>query len=317
MITAVLVGNVNGRSISEYAQWIPFHVLPLLELATGADIDTSWLEFRDCDGGLVQRLHLDRRVVSYSDGHETIDETGRGYTGIFLTKTLQSPLIGTTLMTILLRHLVRVGINSNIEEKMIHLFQMIDALCGYYHLSSVNLLQSLDSSQTKKVKDALNEAARKIENLIPAAQHAGDTDQVHSLVSIAFRSKSVPTSTDTKLKTAVPALLLLPQFQFPDAMVLDADFATNPRSDNVHTWGDLLSKYRNTVIHDGYLDIKDQEDFDNAYRFLIHFHDLMIRIVLKMLGYTDDYESPSSEWHGMKKVDWVTGSTKPTELGYR
>jgi hypothetical protein len=320
VITAVMVGSIGTNDIEDANTWLPFDVLLLIALASGVEVGVPWVEFRDADGGLVRRDHFSSRWPSFTDGSAIIaeDHANRGYLGPFLSQALHSAEIGSSLTRVLLHNLVRAGSRHrlSIEEKLMPLFQCVDALCIKYGLAATNLTANLDINQRSTVKIALSEAAATIEKLCTLA---GVTpDQQYSLMRIAERARAIPPSTDNKLRTAAPALISLPLFSFPDVELLNAHYAAHPGPRGAATWGDAFSIYRNAVTHDGYLDFQGGAyDFEDTVMFFLHLHDVTIRMVLKMLDYTDDYESPASAWRGMKPVDWVTSQTSVAELGYR
>ena len=82
---------------------------------------------------------------------------------------------------------------------------------------------------------------------------------------------------------------LLNQFGLPDADVLAKHYQANPRADG-RKWPDLLAKYRGTVMHRGYFDFRtgDQQIME-VYRVLLHLHDIVLRLIFKMLGYGGPY----------------------------
>jgi hypothetical protein len=83
------------------------------------------------------------------------------------------------------------------------------------------------------------------------------------------------------------------------------------------SWSDAASMYRNAVVHDGYLD-----SFGEAYReedaedFALHMHDLLIRVLLKLVGYEGNYQPATTMARDTRKLDWVEANTAPHSLGY-
>ncbi len=320
LITAVMVGSIGENLIEDANKWLPSDVLSLIAFASGVEVIAPWVEFRDANANLVRRDHFHSRWPSFTEGTPIIaeDHFNRGYLGPFLSQALRSAEVGTSLTRVLLHNIVRAGSRHRltIEEQMMSLFQNLDALCNKYGLAATNLTANLDANQRVAVKAALDGAAEAIEKLCTVAETTAD--QADSIDRIARRTRAIPPSTDEKLRTAAPSLLSLPRFSFPDVALLDAYYAAHPGPRGATTWGDALSAYRNAVTHDGYLDFQGGAyDFDDAIRFLLHLHDLITRIVLKMLGYTEHYESPADAWRGMRAVDWVTPHTSVAELGYR
>ena len=78
-ITAVMVGDadVSRNNTSEFAVsdgWLPVDLLLLLSLGNGNGVGSPWIEFRDTNGKLIQRLHLSTTTPNFANGLPTIDE---------------------------------------------------------------------------------------------------------------------------------------------------------------------------------------------------------------------------------------------------
>jgi hypothetical protein len=76
--------------------------------------------------------------------------------------------------------------------------------------------------------------------------------------------------------------------------------------------------FRGTVMHAGYFDLKtSDDDIMSLYHVLLHLHDIVVRIVLKMLGYDGPYSPAVLEYVSCEPVDWVKPDTSPRKLGYK
>jgi hypothetical protein len=88
-VTAVMVGEVGSNPI-EFEQlegWFPFEFLDVLSLATGVEVGSPWLEFRDARGGLVRRIHVRMNCHPFSRGRAAIEERIHQGTGMLLTSS--------------------------------------------------------------------------------------------------------------------------------------------------------------------------------------------------------------------------------------
>jgi hypothetical protein len=85
----------------------------------------------------------------------------------------------------------------------------------------------------------------------------------------------------------------------------------NDKLHNDKWWIKLYKKYRNQVIHEGYLPISyPKEEYIPLW---MHLQDLLIRIVLKKLSYDGEYRKFIPERKNCR-VDWVQESTPINEL---
>ncbi|MDQ1282464.1 MAG: hypothetical protein QG666_253, partial [Euryarchaeota archaeon] len=112
---------------------------------------------------------------------------------------------------------------------------------------------------------------------------------------------------------------LLRVFNFHDAEIVDNYYQKNPRKDG-RDWCTILSHYRGAVIHSSYFDFRSgQYDLFEVVKICAHLHDILRRIVFKMLCYTGTYQRavivPNS-WSGSYSIDWVKPDTPASELGY-
>ncbi len=96
-----------------------------------------------------------------------------------------------------------------------------------------------------------------------------------------------------------------------------ARFRAHTHQDASASWLQTVNRYRNAVVHDDYLDIfgggHGEELIESA---LIHLHDLLVRVVLKLLGYGGAYQPTVSTSRDSRTIDWVKPETPPASLGY-
>ena len=315
--TAVMIGEVGTKlthQFSDLSEWFPFDFLSLLGLATGSEVGAPWIEFRDGRGRLVRRIHVRLGRPSFSKGHRNIDEVIHRGTGTLLTKYQLSEHSGNSYLMPTLKHIIRGGLSSlNIEDNMSHIFRAFEGLCEHYGLNTQDLTQNLDHSQRIFVKETLKKATIEIRE---KAKSSCKSDQRDALTRIASRTEN---ACNTDQYFGLKAIGLIDQFDLLDAKIIDAHYQTNPRLDK-RMWHQVLSHYRGVVFHQGFFDFNTGEyDFYDLLRIKYHLHDILIRIVLKMLCYDGTYQRAvpiSGDWEAPWPVDWVKPDTPASELGY-
>ncbi len=316
IVTSIMVGEIGPNQIdfNSLKQWFPFQFLNLLGVATGTEVGSNWIEFRDDQGALVQRLHININNPWFSKGHKAIDEVIHGGTGTLLSNYQFSLHKGNTYLTAVLKHLLRASSNSlTIEDQMAHLFRAFDCLCEIYNLSIQNLIQKLDDSQKEIIKENLAFSARVIRTL---AKTTSQLDQKNSIQQIAER---VQNSSNSDRDFGLALVDFLKVFDQPDADIIGRYYRENPREDG-REWCDILSRYRGVVIHSSYFDFESGlYDFFEVAKISAHLHDILLRVVLRMLCYSGTYQRsvivPNS-WADSYSLDWVKPDTPASELGY-
>lgn len=317
IITTVMIGEVGTNSASDFAdleKWFPFDFLGLLGLATGSEIGAPWIELRDSRGRLVRRIHVSLGRPCFSKGHRSIDEVRHRGTGQLLTISRYSLHQQYSYMNPIIKHLIRGGLdNILLEDKMSHLFRAFDSLCEVYDLNTQYLTQNLNDGQKTIVKQSLKQAAQTIRN---EAKTTSNSDQNNSLRKIAER---VVNSNNTDRDFGLAFIDLLKKFNLPDADIVDAHYQINPRPDG-YKLHQVLSHYRGVVIHEGYFNFSEEEyESYDVLRIWKHVHDILIRIVLKMLQYDGTYQRAvliPGDWKASWPLDWVKPNTSASELGY-
>lgn len=71
-------------------------------------------------------------------------------------------------------------------------------------------------------------------------------------------------------------------------------------------------------MHLNYLGIT-KDDLGKAYNAIIltnHLHDILLRIVFKIIGYSRTYNPTVSDFFDDRPVSWVRDETTPQQLGY-
>jgi hypothetical protein len=104
----------------------------------------------------------------------------------------------------------------------------------------------------------------------------------------------------------------------PDADIVDAYYLANPRPDGIPTWSTVLSKYRGTPVHIGFFNISGKEhDADDIWTVETHLHDVLLRIIFKIIGYDGTYQPPVKTLSSATPADWVVPGLPASELGYK
>lgn len=320
LITTVMVGEVGTNSIdfAHLGQWFPFDFLLLLGLATGTEVTAPWIEFRDEQGKLIQRIHINLGRPCFSEGDFSMredmdlnhDSSGIGY---LLTCSQLSPDYGKPHLRSALEHVVQSGLYSlTLEQRLSHVCQALDGLCKEYGLDVQNLLETLDpktldpetldpetlDSNSKLrhiVKETLSFAVDEIkkaaENVATSAATPLPPDWRQSKQGTLDRIAQRVTSAIQKDKAFGLAIVgLLKQFNLPDADIIDAHYRANPRSNRTETWDGIVSKYRNELIHRGYFNFDEGEyNLEDALRITQHLRDILLRILFTLLGYNGNY----------------------------
>lgn len=315
-ITAIMVGETNAipSGIKQHQWWEPLEFLRLLSLATGNEISCSWIEFRDDQGGLVQRNHMNFQRSMFISGHTAIDERyNPGCISYLLKQAQQSPNFGKSYIRAVIKSLVISGLQGpTIEDKLSSLFRAIDCLIQEFHLNEESKAKQHLSPQIKtNVESITAEAAQAVRALKKGSNNSEEKEALERIANQLFQAK------EARVGYGKAVLALLKQFDLPDAEVVTAYYAIKPRADK-RNWIEVLSYYRAIVIHNSYFIFSEEEqDIGDAVRIIYHLHDILIRIVLKLLNYEAPYQPIMAKYAGYSvKPDWVKLDTPAHELGY-
>jgi len=311
-LTSLMVGELRSNPIDfeSLDQQVPIDFLELLGLATGTEIGSPWIEFRAADGDLVKRIHAEFNNPIYFKGHVAIDEYSDPGISTLLAQSQSLLHLGNSYMIATLKHLVRAGSrNLTTEEKLTHLFQALDCLCETFDLKTQHLNQRLNTNQQMKIKEILKKARMDIMAISSAATI---DEQSQAIREIANRTSSNPAATTRDFGLSLSDLLKL--FGLPDVILIENYYQT---SKNGKSWIRYISHCRGVVMHKGFLDFYGDE-FDPKEINIIrsHLHDILLRLVFKMLNYDGIYQSPIRPLPDRNEANWVKPSTSPDKLGY-
>jgi hypothetical protein len=317
-ITAALVGPVCGgiSSWSEIRDWFPFGMLNLLGLSSGSRVGAPWVEFYDENGALAQRSHIQLGTSLYEVGDEFINDIiHSGGLGELITCALNSNEFDQAYITIALNHLILGNRYSQaLEDKVGHFCRALDSLASHFGFDVQNLLDGIGEEDKAEVRNILRDAREKIRKLATKRKEGGESQIASTLDRIAERAAATPATTDRNFGLAV--LDLIKRFQMHDAAVAGAYYAAHPRGDG-RSWAALLSHYRGLSLHGGAFRFEPGEDSPvEVFRFANHLGDIVIRIVLKILGYRGEYQDKNAKWADSRSLDWVTPDTPAIQLGF-
>jgi len=316
--TAVMVGPIGDHPIDPESvyTWLPIDLLPVLGLATGQEVSAPWAELRSARGTLVRRIHRHIGIPIFSRGRGAMDEGFYNGTGALLTAALKSRWFGTDLLRATLKQVIRAGfVSATLEDRLVHCFRAIEGLSkALTSRESKRPEDVLPPEYWKHVQRILRSASRDIRSLAREANQRGMDETANTLELIADR---VP-----ELRNVEPGLgrrlkELLHLYELPDAMILEKHYKQNRRA-HKKEWISALSFYRGMTLHEGFIDFdSDKTDPGEVWEISVHLHDVLMRIILKMLGYDGLYHPAMATDSRMEPLDWVTPEMSATALGYR
>lgn len=320
-LTAIMVGELGlhpSGNFSDLHTWFPIDYLHLLGIATGSEIGATWIEIRDERGKLVRRIHVDFGNPTFIKGHRSIDEVAAKGIGHLLTQAVSSPYWGTSLLRVVLRHVVRGGLQNQtlLEDRFSYLCRGFETLCkklGIY-TQQLNLTQGLNDEEKNAVKTILQESSKRLLDYSQNHETAKFPDKVRKIQKIGDR---VLSSQSKSNDFGLAVCDLLQQFTFPDADIVDAYYAASPRPDKIMAWHQVLSFYRGAVLHVGYFDVSIQHNREDIMRIILHLHDALLRVVFRMLNYSSTYIPTVVSYTINKPIDWVKPDTPAQQLGYK
>jgi len=313
-INAVMVGpaHVESVSFSDYGGLFPLDVLPLMTLATGGSVGAPWVEFRDENGRLVRRIHIQFGSPPYQRRVDALlgflPKVGLGE---LLTRMFSSPERGKNYLRVAMNRAISASKQpQTLEDRFVSLVRAFETLCYHYGLGTQDLMVSLDVLQQNDVKKVLTAASAEIRAL-----RIGETapDRRGALERIASRAGNAA----NKEKDFGMAMIdLTRRFALSDADILEAHLTAHTIA-STDSWAGLLSKLRGAVTHEAYFELPSgRHDLDEILMVTDHLHDLLLRILFKILGYSGMYQPQTPLLPRFEQVDWVTPATPAAFLGY-
>jgi len=311
-VTSVMIGEYS----SEEAEMRPVDLLPVLSLATGRPVGGSWIEFRDEDAQLVYRIHANLGRYTYGHGRPVVhDVIHRGGLGKLLTEAGHSTILSNPLIRGALRNSAQAISGEDVTTICYYTFTVLDGIFKYYNIEPlIHPLKSfLTQAQISNIEQILTQAKKDIESLktkITDPTSPTGKKQSEIIEKVAQKARSQPLEKRSEFGDKLATLV--GRMSLNDIEVLSSYFQ------NIDTWIDKVNLYRNTTMHATHYDnIFDPQTRQDLEQILPHLIDILIRVLLKAVGYTGNYapymESPNSS----EEVDWVKQSTSARSLGYK
>lgn len=306
-ITALMISEVTSK-LEEC--WFPNDYTNLISAAIGNVVGASWIEFRDEMGKLVSRQHNMQLGDEYQKGYAIINEAVHGGLGHLITVASKSQEFGKSYYRVLVAHLIRLqSYSRQIEDHMDLLCRTFDTLCEEFDFSIQNLAKSLPKDVQIKIKSILSNARREVREI----SDGSSTDIKPTLQQIENRIVNA-SNTDRAFGLAVSDLLK--KYELPDKSIMDKYYAQFPESQE-KSWVNILTKYRGAAVHTGYF-TEENYDIHDVLVLEDHLQDILVRIVLKVVGYEGNYQPRVIQYLvDGKKVDWVKEDTLASQLGYK
>ncbi|HRE46667.1 MAG TPA: hypothetical protein PLD47_03000 [Aggregatilineales bacterium] len=305
-VTSVMVGVCSSKSESDETH--PADVLlPTLSLATGRHVGASWIEFRDENGGLVYRIHANLGRYTYGRGRPIIDDLiHQGGLGRLLTQASQSNAVLQSAIHKASDNAALAISGEDTTQVFYYLFTAFDELFTHYNIEEkIHPIKiSLTEEQIRSIKDILKETADKIKQL------ESTPDERRTIEKVADSVCSQPLQKRTSFGDKLIALLTL--LKFVDRDVVSKYYG------NSDDWARKVSDYRNRTMHRiGYKDIHKPETRQEFEAIIPHLVDILIRMLLKAIGYEGKYAPFMKGSNFSEPLDWVSSSTPSRELGYK
>lgn len=303
-ITSIAVGE-----IAEGEDWWPSDFHTVLSFVCGTQVSSHWIEQRDEAGKLCKRIHhifKHRRFASSQYTPIASNQLFDGEVGVFLSDYLKQELVPRQRMGRLL-----FQANQELQSKENDLELQAISICLFlerfaeYNGIPVWIYQRdvLDAEERREINKCIQNLNTKIKEIKKKQPENGD--KISYLNSLRLKD------TDCSYKPGIwPKVRgLIHDKGFFDVDVID-QFATN--SNENECWVYRVSKLRNSLVHEGIIKYPDETRID-CIEFILHLHDLAIRLFLDWCGYGESY---LSVLQGVQSVKYVTKSTTIWELGF-
>jgi len=312
LITALAIGTLNNQLhlLDQLENWYPIDIIMILSLASGGIIGSPWREIRSEDGELISRIHINSYGSSFKKSRGAIRETfHRGCTGKLLNKALSSPEFGKSNLRVLIRHLMDSNAGPTLEDKFMPLCIAFDMLMNIYKLKEV-LLHKLNSDLQNKIGGIIDSGELEINAISESPKiTAQEKDLIYEL---SGRLKEIKTSRSGFGRGLIS---LLRKYEFPDSEILDDYYEKLPGK---RKWRHVVSRFRNIIIHDGFIDFKgNKKERIHVSKIIFHLQDVLTRMIFKMIDYDDLYQPVTIPYPVVDyKVDWVNKHGDAVKLGF-
>lgn len=298
-LTAIATVPIIDSTTVDPWGWFLNVFLRLLELATGNEVGCPWFETRDECGKLVRRIHISAGAAQpIGGGYGAITKAIHWSNGEFLTAALSAAETREPFFSIALRHCIRAGLPGlTLDDQLAHVVRAMECLCARYGFGRQDLTNGLDSA----LKDQINGALKNARSEVQAFANTAPDLQRTSILRIAERVRSAA-QVDKSFGLAVKNLA--EHFGFLDFEVLRPFYAAHPGPGG-RDWVQSLSYYRGAVFHEGFVDIDSPGiPVGEVLGFILHLHDLLVRLLLKIIGYRGLYQPRIVRATAAETIDW-------------
>ena len=313
-ITAIMVGSVPPKMPDEedLYSWVPIDLTMPLSIASGVQVHPAWIELRDAEGHLVERVHSPG-FPCFTKGYRFIDEGIHRGVGHLLTRWLEVVQHRRDALVAAARNIVLSGHYGarTLDEGMRHAAVAIDMLCKDLGVKTTPSLS--DRKCRRRLSTAVDCACATVEALADSANARADSETADALhwVERQIRGCKGPRP---KFGESVVALMRHAGFCDPDVMC--PAYASSPWRRKQKTWEALLSTYRGKAMHGELLSIKDKFEIAIVYHTTNHLRDVAVRTILKEIGYQMRYQPSLIVGTTLQPIDWVNEDASAADLGY-
>lgn len=299
-ITSVMVGEIGDQTIGFEAlkTWIPIDLLHLLSLSIGSLVGTPWIEFRDANGDLVQRIHSPQWNNSFHKGHTTLRWNCKG--GISHLLTIAPNKFDAYLRTALLLAVKGSQEIFDAADSLNFFFRAFDTLTK--EVRHIKQVVNIQDKRRKAINDILLSAGNEIKTV--ADQTAKDEKaaikNIADIVSNADKPK--------RHSEAEGIIELTKSFGLNDFSIIN----------DLDWWLKLYTRYRTQIIHEGFFsENTNTNNVDEIGYLYLYLHDLLLRLILKKLNYDGEYMSRIAHQKYIVKepIDWVTNELNSRAIG--
>ncbi len=169
-------------------------------------------------------------------------------------------------------------------------------------------MDGLESGLKRTIGTVLDAARVEISKVASAIAEPGRRAQVSR---IGERAQSAA-QTDRSFGLAVESLAR--HFGLLDPEVLGPYYTRHPGPEG-RDWVGTLSYYRGAVFHEGFVDIDSPgTPVGEVLGFILHLHDLVVRVLLKIVVYGGTYQPRLIRGTAAESADWFKPGVRVDDL---
>ncbi len=318
LVTAVMVGEVgeNSTAWTDLPTWFPFDFAGLLSLASGTPTGIPWIDFRGADGQLVSRFHRHVAPKPFAKDRPGIAPGSPGV-GRLLTCASRSEFFGHPELRLAIRLLLRARANpARVDDGFRNLLLAIEAMYQLIFGASGSSVagDALNEGDLRSFRKVVGAARKDMEKLHLATLKRHDANAAAFVQGAMDRLAALETQ-EPSFHTKIEQLLA--DAALPDIEILDPYCRAHPDG-SARKWTDVLDAYRERVMSRGYVGIGAEGlRFEEAIRVVRHLEDVLLRVILRKLGYDGEYQPAVLGAPAPARLDWVTKAVLPEQLGFR